>query len=198
MFGSARLPITSTSSGMLLVAPPPVSPAFSIFSGLALPAPTLGNGGFGFMEPFSTTLKQSLRESIPIYIDIYWDKVNAMYPIIHRPSFNEAILVENEPISVLHCTMAAVATQFLPHEDHRINGNQLHMYASQRLKEAFGMTLSHSTQPSQDEFKAFCQQGWPVDLLQATILLEYYSRFRGRDKDAYKPSALFQLVYYKV
>ncbi|CEJ88464.1 hypothetical protein VHEMI04729 [[Torrubiella] hemipterigena] len=198
MFGGAGLPITATSSGMLLAAPPPVSPALSVFSGLTLPVPAVHNAGFAFMEPLSTTLKQSLRESIPIYIDVYWDKVNAMYPIIHRPSFKEAKLVDNEPVSTLHCAMAAVATQFLSHEDHRINGNQLHMYTSQKLREAFGMTLSHSTHPRPEEFTAFNEQTWPMDLLQATILFEYYSRFRGRDKDAYKPSALFQLVYYKL
>lgn len=67
---------------------------------------------------------------IPAYLDVYWDRVHPMYPIIHRATFEDGSGVDAEHVQVLQCATAAVATQFLPHREHRINGSQLHAYAS--------------------------------------------------------------------
>lgn len=39
---------------------------------------------------------------------------------------------------------------------------------------------------------------WALETMQAVLLCEYYSRFRGRDKDAYQSSPLFAFLYQKV
>ncbi|KAJ4408006.1 hypothetical protein N0V82_009802 [Gnomoniopsis sp. IMI 355080] len=83
-----------------------------------------GLGGIAMLTP----LPRSVRSAIPSYIDIYWERVNAFYPIVHRQVFEE------QPEEVLRCAMAAIATQFSNGQEDRIRGDQLHDYACQEAK----------------------------------------------------------------
>lgn len=83
-----------------------------------------GSGGMTVVIP----LPRSTRNSIPSYLDVYWDKFNVLYPFIHRGT------VGGVGEDALRCAMAAIATQFLDNKDDRIRGNQLHEFASQEAK----------------------------------------------------------------
>lgn len=80
------------------------------------------------------SLSREARSALPSYIDIFWEKVHHLYPIIHRSTVEDAADVTPEHVDVLRCAMAAVATQFLGHREHRINGSQLHAYAWHKSK----------------------------------------------------------------
>jgi hypothetical protein len=70
----------------------------------------------------------AVRAAIPGYLDVYWDKVHPVLPVVHRQSFEAA------PEEALRCAMAAVATQYLPSKEDRTRGNQLHEYAWHEAK----------------------------------------------------------------
>lgn len=123
------------SSDVLMAMPPTGLP-----DRLISPQPAPFPAPVGIFDAFSghtlpiSTLSQNIREVLPVYLDLYWNKVHPMYPVIHRPTFETALSTMSEATDTLQCAMAAVATQFLGHEDHRINGSQLHFYAASRLK----------------------------------------------------------------
>ena len=73
-------------------------------------------------------LQRPVRASIPGYLDVYWDRVDPLFPVVHRRSFEAA------PEDVLRCAMAAVATQRLNSKEDRIRGNQLHEFAWHEAK----------------------------------------------------------------
>ena len=75
-----------------------------------------------------STLSQEARSAIPIYIDVYWQKVASQYPVVHRSTLEDGSIAP-EQLDLLRCSMAAVATQFLEDKNHRIHGNNLHSYA---------------------------------------------------------------------
>lgn len=124
----------------------------------------------GLMAPLSDDAVRSM----PTYLDVYWQKVHPMYPIIHRATLEEA---SDDQADVLRCAMAAVATQFLGHRDDRIKGSELHGYAWRMSENMVGMMPNATS--------------WPLPIKQAVLLCEYYARFRGRSKEAYRPSARF-------
>ncbi|KAJ3498946.1 hypothetical protein NLG97_g709 [Lecanicillium saksenae] len=173
-FGAGR------STDVLIAAPPSIFPDRMISPQLSVSPP-----GMGFIDQFATqgmpilALSQSVRDAVPVYLEVYWNKVHPMYPIIHRHTFEKALEAMSDSTDVLQCAMAAVATQFLGHEDHRINGSQLHFHAACKLKVASGA------------------EHWPTETMQAVLLSEYYLRFRGRDKDAFQTSEMFKALYQK-
>ncbi|EQL04001.1 Transcription factor, fungi [Ophiocordyceps sinensis CO18] len=122
------------------------------------------------------SLSREALSVMPTYLDLYWDKVHPNYPIIHRATFEDASGVDAEHLDVLRCAMAAVATQFLGHRDNRVNGSQLHAYAWQMSK-----TFTQSAH-------------WSLPMMQTVLLCEYYARFRGRSKEAYRPSLRFNTL----
>ncbi|KAL3952961.1 hypothetical protein ACCO45_012904 [Purpureocillium lilacinum] len=133
---------------------------------------------FGFLmagDLIHVPLSREARNEIPVYIDKYWEKVHPLYPIIHRPSFEDASGVDSQHHDILRCAMAAVATQFLEHKEHRINGSQLHAHALH-------------------ECKRIPQSNWSLSIMQALLLCEHYAQFRGRSKEAYLPSAQFNAL----
>lgn len=69
-----------------------------------------------------------MREALPKYLDVYWERVHRDFPIIHVPSF------EAHEDHVLRCAMAALATQFLCSCQDRAHGNALHEFASLEIK----------------------------------------------------------------
>ncbi|KAJ4395941.1 hypothetical protein N0V93_000157 [Gnomoniopsis smithogilvyi] len=130
------------------------------------PKPTCGIGAMTTLTP----LPRSVRNAIPSYIDIYWERFHAFYPIIHRQAFEE------HGEDVLSCAMAAIATQFSNYQEDRIRGAQLHDYAWQEAKRYAQMNLQ---------------------TMQAILLCELFTRFRGR-KAVVRPSKLFEHVYSRV
>lgn len=91
--------------------------------------PSLANSGsFGLGMGFFTSLPRSIRNAIPTYINVYWERFHVNYPIVHRRSFEEA------GEESLRCAMAAIATQFMTGKEDRIRGSQLHEYAWQEAK----------------------------------------------------------------
>ncbi|WQF88940.1 hypothetical protein CDEST_13954 [Colletotrichum destructivum] len=111
-------------------------------------------------------------QAIPAYLDVYWEKCHHAFPIIHRRTFEAAA----EHVDVLRCAMAALATQHLSTKEDRIRGNQLHEYAWQQSRR-------------------FLQ--WDVPVMQAILLCELFSRFRGR-RAAIRPSKEFESIYSRV
>lgn len=83
-----------------------------------------GSGGLGTAVP----LPRSVRNAIPTYIDVYWERFHMHYPIVHRRTF------EGAGEEVLRCAMAAIGTQFINGKEDRIRGSQLHEYAWQEAK----------------------------------------------------------------
>lgn len=80
------------------------------------------------------SLSREAQNALPTYMNVYWDKVHPLYPIIHRATVEDGTDNVPEQVYILRCAMAAVATQFLGHREHRINGSQLHAYAKQKSK----------------------------------------------------------------
>lgn len=129
------LPFAAGRSSETLVAAPPTLPAHRTVPPASLAAAS-STGMDAFLNPVlpSTALSECTRDAIPIYIEVYWNKVHPMYPIIHRPTFEAACKPYSDSMEILQCTMAAVATQYLGHEDHRISGNQLHLNSVYKLR----------------------------------------------------------------
>ncbi|KAK3383962.1 hypothetical protein B0T24DRAFT_518556 [Lasiosphaeria ovina] len=136
----------------------------------------IGGGGGGGGEcgvvpglAMASSLQRQVLAAIPGYLDTYWARVHPLFPLVHRASF-EAV-----PEDFLRCAMAAVATQYLPGKEDRIRGSQLHEHAVQ-------------------EVKRIPQWSSNVQAMQAILLCEYFSRFRGR-KAITRPSKLFECLY---
>ncbi|KAK3402134.1 hypothetical protein B0T20DRAFT_451013 [Sordaria brevicollis] len=133
---------------------------------IALSLP-IGNG-CGFP---GTTLPMSfinpLHDAVPRYLEVYWERVHPLFPVVHRASFEEA------PEEVLRYAMAAVATQFLENDEDRVKGNEMHDYVAREVKKI---------------------PAWNIQVLQAIFLYEYFARFRGQNA-VIRPSGLFQELY---
>lgn len=79
-------------------------------------------------------LTQTIRQAIPRYVEVFWEKVAPIYPIVHRTSLEVAVTIP-EHRELLASAMAAVATQYLDSPDDRVNGSQLHAYAWSHAKQ---------------------------------------------------------------
>ncbi|KAI7760234.1 hypothetical protein LZL87_007527 [Fusarium oxysporum] len=80
------------------------------------------------------SLPAATRDSIPTYLETYWEHVHPKNPIIHKHTYEDVPEEETEHVQVLQCAMAALATQYIPNADHRMKGAQLHAYAWQKSK----------------------------------------------------------------
>lgn len=88
----------------------------------------LGGCGIGGGTALATPLSRAVRNAIPSYLKVYWERFHPSCPVVHRRTF------EMGPEEVLRCAMAAMATQFLNGKEDRIRGSQLHEYAWQEAK----------------------------------------------------------------
>lgn len=125
--------IVGQSSETLIAAPSalPVDRMMYPRNGVREPVDALG---LYALMPAPAVLSQQIRDMIPTYIEVYWDKVHSQHPIIHRPTFENPTNIPQDQLEILKCAMAAVATQFLEHVEHRANGHQLHTYAMDKAK----------------------------------------------------------------
>ncbi|RBQ71400.1 hypothetical protein FVER14953_02726 [Fusarium verticillioides] len=80
------------------------------------------------------SLSTATRDSIPTYLETYWEHVHPKNPIIHKHTYEDVPEEEKEHVHVLQCAMAALATQYIPNADDRMKGAQLHAYAWQKSK----------------------------------------------------------------
>ncbi|KAF5602977.1 C2H2 zinc finger transcription factor [Fusarium subglutinans] len=80
------------------------------------------------------SLPAATRDSIPTYLETYWEHVHPKNPIIHKHTYEDVPEEETEHVQVLQCAMAALATQYIPNADDRMKGAQLHAYAWQKSK----------------------------------------------------------------
>ncbi|KAF5717409.1 C2H2 zinc finger transcription factor [Fusarium globosum] len=80
------------------------------------------------------SLPAATRDSIPTYLETYWEHVHPKNPIIHKYTYEDVPEEETEHVQVLQCAMAALATQYIPNADDRMKGAQLHAYAWQKSK----------------------------------------------------------------
>jgi hypothetical protein len=80
------------------------------------------------------SLPAATRDSIPAYLETYWEHVHPKNPIIHKHTYEDVPEEETEHIQALQCAMAALATQYIPNADDRMKGAQLHAYAWQKSK----------------------------------------------------------------
>lgn len=94
-----------------------------ILTGAGLGAGCGGNG-----TTILTPLPRSVRNAIPAYIDVYWERFHGLYPVVHRQAFEE------QGEDALRCAMAAIATQHTSSKEDRIRGSQLHDFAWQEAK----------------------------------------------------------------
>ncbi|KAF9882309.1 C2H2 finger domain-containing protein [Colletotrichum karsti] len=172
-------PVTSASaqSSEILVTPSTALPSDRMMNSLAclgrqkevalglLAAPALMQGSLPLPPA-------NVYKAIPNYLEVYWDKVHHLFPVVHRRTFEAAA----EQIDVLRCAMAAVATQYMGTKEDRIRGNQLHEYAWQQSRRILQ---------------------WDVSVMQTILLCEYFNRFRGR-RAAIRPSKEFESIYTRV
>ncbi|KAL0942266.1 C2H2 finger domain-containing protein [Colletotrichum truncatum] len=175
-------PVTSASaqSSETLVTPSTALPSDRMMNSLAclgrqkevalglLAAPTLMQGSLPLPPA-------NVYKAIPNYLEVYWEKVHHVFPIVHRRTFEAAA----EQVDVLRCAMAAVATQYMSAKEDRIRGSQLHEYAWQQSRRDL----------------QFLQ--WDVPVMQSILLCEFFARFRGR-RAAIRPSKEFESIYSRV
>ncbi|ETS74652.1 hypothetical protein PFICI_13136 [Pestalotiopsis fici W106-1] len=124
--------------------------------------------GATFLTAF--TLPKPARDAIPHFLEVYWKRFDASYPLIHRRKFELA------PDEILRAAMAAVGSQFLEGKEDRLKGNQLHEWAWQEAKRQLQILQ------------------WNVSTMQTILLCEIFARFRGK-KIAIKPSEPFRSLY---
>lgn len=110
-------------------------------SGIPMGPGQSGLGGCGISGmAVVTPLPRSVRNAIPSYLEVYWERFHESCPVVHRRTF------EMGQEEVLRCAMAAIATQFLNGKEDRIRGSQLHEYAWQEAKRVSDSLLPPLTQ----------------------------------------------------
>ncbi|RYP27236.1 hypothetical protein DL767_007769 [Monosporascus sp. MG133] len=144
---------------------PGTPPMVGRFKGAALLGPLSGAASL----IAAIGLSRPVRNAIPAYLELYWERCDAHFPLVHRRGVNSTG-------ELLRCAMAAMATQFLPGKEDRIKGNQLHEFAWQEVKRV---------------------PQWSVQDMQTILLCEFYARFRGR-KAVTRPSQQFRSLYSRV
>ncbi|OTB07070.1 hypothetical protein M426DRAFT_93805 [Hypoxylon sp. CI-4A] len=155
----------SAENLVTLAAPAPIPGAASTGSRQKGPTVLLGVQGTSLLT--ANSLSPQVRSAIPKYLNLYWDRFDALLPLVHRRSVKPAAG------EVLCCAMAAIGTQYLQGREDRIRGNELHEFAWREIKT--------------------CTQ-WNLPIMQAILLCELYARFRGRSA-ARAPSEQFQSLY---
>ena len=186
------LPLPLPSGSEIPLTPPATLPPEALMNVSSYAArPRLTN------TPSPTRLPQSVRDLIPCYLEVFWREVGPDFPIIHKATFEAEYELNTEVNDVLRCSLAAVGTQFLDHDDHRTNGSQLHVYVGHKLKQVSDSCHDYS-RTNADFLQMTQTDQWPLSLMHAVLFWEYYSRFRGRDKDSYRGSAIFAAMYQMV
>ena len=136
-FQSHQYPVRSPTPSTVTLSAQPVQNLVTL--GQPVPDPsavlTRQKGSAGVLSSFAdaaflTALVPSTAalHAIPRYLDVYWKRFDALFPLVHRRSLE----ISTDP--VLQCAMAAVGCQFLQSKEARINGHILHGFASHEAR----------------------------------------------------------------
>ncbi|PVH80575.1 hypothetical protein DL98DRAFT_187095 [Cadophora sp. DSE1049] len=118
--------------------------------------------------PINTTSAfQQSQPHVDIYISSYWQSFNSFFRIIHRPTFD---LIDH---NLLKSAMAAIGTQYHDSPEARAKGTELNDYCKKNIE--------------------LCLN-WDLQTMQAILLTEIFTRFRGR-KTNVRLSRHFEELY---
>ncbi|KAH9223689.1 hypothetical protein DL95DRAFT_101710 [Leptodontidium sp. 2 PMI_412] len=118
--------------------------------------------------PINTTSAfQQSQPQLDLYISSYWQSFNGFFPIIHRPTFD---LIEH---NLLKSAMAAIGTQYHDSYEARVKGTELNEYCKKTIERCLN---------------------WDLQTMQAILLTEIFTRFRGR-KTNVRLSRHFEELY---
>jgi hypothetical protein len=128
-------PSLAVAQSETLVAVPPLPTPGGTFNLAGCGSGSSGGEGLLSTEDLMPlSLSPAIKEAIPRYLEVYWDKVHPKNPIVHKYTYQDVPQEETEHVQALQCAMAALATQFIPIADDRMKGAQLHAYAWQQSK----------------------------------------------------------------
>lgn len=128
-------PSLAVAQSETLVAVPPLPTPGGTFNLAGCGSGSSGGEGLLSTEDLMPlSLSPAIKEAIPRYLEVYWDKVHPKNPIVHKHTYQDVPQEEIEHVQALQCAMAALATQFIPIADDRVKGAQLHAYAWQQSK----------------------------------------------------------------
>lgn len=170
-------PHTSTYNKHLAQTFLPASPS-------RLPSPRLailGRGSKGMvgsqqLEP-STNIEtiisspsQSAISNLDTYLSLYWNNFDKISPFIHRGTY-----IQNQNL-LLTFAMAAIGTQYHPNPEARKHGVEFHTFCNKTIP---------------------LQLDWTLQIMQAILLTEIFTRFRGK-KTTVRLSRQFEELYNRV
>lgn len=107
------------------------------------------------------------QPSFEIYLSSYWQSFHQLFPIIHQPTF------DSTQSNLLTSAMAAIGTQYHDSPEARAKGAELNEFCKK------GIELCPS---------------WDLHTMQAILLTEVFTRFRGR-KTTIRISRHFEALY---
>ncbi|KAH7149676.1 hypothetical protein B0J13DRAFT_621507 [Dactylonectria estremocensis] len=187
IYGPDQIPVTTVrslspqmavaQSSETLVTIPSVATSDHFFNGsMCGRQPAEGLGILNARDMMPVSLTRAIRDMIPAYIEVYWEKVHPLYPVVHRPSFENLSEAAAGHVDVLRCAMAAIATQFFPDKEHRMKGAELHAYAWNKSKVVFNnqnafvpISLEHN---AMQQWSAWVDMETRRRLLAACFLLD--------------------------
>ncbi|KAE9378029.1 hypothetical protein N431DRAFT_171451 [Stipitochalara longipes BDJ] len=116
-----------------------------------------------------TTIMSSLgsQPQLDAYVSSYWKYFHPLFPIIHRPTFDRT------GDNLLRLAMAAIGTQYHDSYEARTKGSEL----NEACRKGIDLCLN-----------------WSTNTMQAILLTEFYTRFRGR-KTVVRLSRHFEELY---
>ncbi|KAH7356557.1 hypothetical protein BKA65DRAFT_547948 [Rhexocercosporidium sp. MPI-PUGE-AT-0058] len=115
----------------------------------------------------TTSAFQQSQPQLDLYISSYWQSFNSFFRIIHRPTFD---LIDH---NLLKSAMAAIGTQYHDSPEARAKGTELNEYCKKNIE--------------------LCLN-WDLQTMQAILLTEIFTRFRGR-KTNVRLSRHFEELY---
>ncbi|KAI0186768.1 fungal-specific transcription factor domain-containing protein [Xylaria flabelliformis] len=172
-------PVRSPTPPTVTLSAQPAENLVTVGLSVSNPAAILGRqkGPAALLSPYSdaaflTALVPSpaALNAIPHYLDVYWKRFDVLFPLVHRRS------LETRFDPILRCAMAAVGAQFLQSKEDRTNSHILHGLAWQEARR---------------------RPEWSIHVMQAILLCEFYSRFRG-SRAVTRTSEPFQSLYSRV
>ena len=140
--------------------------------------------------PINTTSAfQQSQPQLDIYIASYWQSFNNFFRIVHRPTFD---LVDHD---LLKFAMAAIGTQYHDSNEARAKGIELNDYCKKNIDLVSLQGLSTG-----DDFADYSTVkclNWDLQTMQAILLTEIFTRFRGRNPNV-RLSRHFEELYSRV
>ncbi|KAI1742589.1 hypothetical protein F4680DRAFT_21420 [Xylaria scruposa] len=176
---SQPFPVRSPTPPTVTLSAQPAENLVTLGISVSNPSTLLGRqkGPASLLSPYSdaaflTALvpPSTALNAIPHYLDVYWKRFDTLFPLIHRRS------LETRSDPILRCAMAAIGAQFLQSKEDRINSHILHGLAWQEARR---------------------RPEWSIHVMQAILLCEFYSRFRG-SRAVTRTSEPFQSLYSRV